>query len=81
MLRPDIYEDREATMSRFMGGLNRDIQDSLEMQHYLELEELLHKAILVEQPLKRRGSSKPMHGAANTRSNFHGEEKPSYSRH
>ena len=80
MLRADISEDREATMSRFMGGLNRDIQDRLEMQHYVELEELLHKAILVEQQLKRRGSSKPTYGtgAVSSRSNFHREEKPSY---
>ena len=32
MLRPDISKDREVTMSRFLGGLNRDIQDRLETQ-------------------------------------------------
>ncbi|XP_056854299.1 uncharacterized protein LOC130503756 [Raphanus sativus] len=65
MLRADIQEDREATMARFMGGLNRDIMDRLEVHHYVEMEELLHKAIMFEQQLKRRsykssyGASKP----------------------
>lgn len=54
MLRADIQEDREATMARFMGGLNRDIMDRLEVHHYVEMEELLHKAIIFEQQLKRR---------------------------
>lgn len=57
MIRADISEDREATMARFLGGLNRDIQDQIEMQHYVELEEMLDKAILVEQQLKRKNSS------------------------
>ncbi|XP_056855327.1 uncharacterized protein LOC130504721 [Raphanus sativus] len=65
MLRADIQEDQEATMARFMGGLNRDIMDRLEVHHYVEMEELLHKAIMFEQQLKRRsykssyGASKP----------------------
>lgn len=65
MLRADVQEDREATMARFMGGLNRDIMDRLEVHHYVEIEELLHKAIMFEQQLKRRsykssyGASKP----------------------
>lgn len=67
MLRTDIQEDREATMARFMGGLNRDIMDRLEVHHYVEMEELLHKAIMFEQQLKRRsykssyGASKPQY--------------------
>ncbi|KAG7583645.1 Integrase catalytic core [Arabidopsis suecica] len=69
MLRADIQEDEEATMSRFMGGLNRDIIDRVEVQHYVELEELLHKAIMFEKQLKRR-SSKPSFGSG----------KPNYQR-
>ena len=56
MLRACISEDREATMARFLGGLNREIQDSVEMQHYLEMEEMLDKTILVEQQVKRKGT-------------------------
>ncbi|CAE5980081.1 unnamed protein product [Arabidopsis arenosa] len=53
---------------RIMGGLNRDIIDRLEVQHYVELEELLHKAIMFEKQLKRRSS----------KSSF-GSGKPSFS--
>ncbi|XP_033139473.1 uncharacterized protein LOC117131451, partial [Brassica rapa] len=75
MLRASILEDREATMARFLGGLNREIQDNVEMQHYVEIEEMLHKAILVEQQLKRKGNSRS-YGS----SKFHHskEEKTSY---
>ncbi|CAL9238831.1 unnamed protein product [Arabidopsis halleri] len=74
MLRADISEDREATMSRFLGGLNRDIQDRLETQHYVELEEMLHKAILFEQQLKRKNNSRTSYGAGAATS------KPSYTK-
>ncbi|KAG7527866.1 Retrotransposon gag domain, partial [Arabidopsis suecica] len=74
MLRADISEDREATMSRFLGGLNRDIQDRLETQHYVELEEMLHKAILFEQQLKRKSNSRTSYGAGAATS------KPSYTK-
>jgi len=40
MFRADISEDREATLSRFLGGLNRDIQDRFETQYYVEIEEM-----------------------------------------
>lgn len=66
MIQADISEDREATMSRLLGGLSLDIQDRLEMHHYVDLEEILHKAILVEQQLKRKGSSRPSYGTVNT---------------
>ncbi|KAG7547992.1 Zinc finger CCHC-type [Arabidopsis suecica] len=74
MLRADISEDREATMSRFLGGLNRDIQDRLETQHYVELEEMLHKAILFEQQLKRKNNSRTSYGVGAATS------KPSYTK-
>ncbi|KAG7588690.1 Reverse transcriptase domain [Arabidopsis suecica] len=76
MLRADIQEDEEAKMSRFMGGLNRDIIDRVEVQHYVELEELLHKAIMFEKQLKRR-SSKPSFGSG--KPSF-GSGKPSYQK-
>lgn len=44
-------------MARFLGGLNRDVQDKLEMYHYMEIEEMLHKMILVERQLKMKGPS------------------------
>ncbi|KAL0434171.1 UNVERIFIED_CONTAM: hypothetical protein Slati_2751400 [Sesamum latifolium] len=47
-------EDNEATIARFLHGLNRDIANIVEMHHYVELEEMVHQAIKVEQQLKRR---------------------------
>ncbi|XP_010529071.1 PREDICTED: uncharacterized protein LOC104806048 [Tarenaya hassleriana] len=34
MIRADIEEDREATLQRFLGGLNQDIQDRVELGHF-----------------------------------------------
>lgn len=48
MIRANIDEDREATMARFIGSLNKEIADVVDLQHYVEIEELLHKAIKVE---------------------------------
>ena len=45
MMRLSMNEDREATMARFLGGLNREIANQLELQQYVELEEMLHVAI------------------------------------
>ncbi|KAL0416747.1 UNVERIFIED_CONTAM: Retrovirus-related Pol polyprotein from transposon.6 [Sesamum latifolium] len=55
MIRTNIIEDNETTMAHFLHGLNRDIADVVEMHHYVELEEMVHQAIKVEQQLKRRG--------------------------
>ncbi|CAA7047608.1 unnamed protein product [Microthlaspi erraticum] len=75
LLRANITEDREATMSRFLGGLNREIQDRVEMQHYDYLEEMLHKAVLVEQQLKRKGPSRSSYGADTHRPSYNRESK------
>lgn len=62
MIRANLEEDREATMARFLAGLNRDIADRVELQDYLELEEMVHMAEKVEKQLRRSRvapSSKP----------------------
>ncbi|RVW85784.1 Transposon Ty3-G Gag-Pol polyprotein [Vitis vinifera] len=38
MIRANVEEDREAIMARFLNGLNRDIANVVELQHYVELE-------------------------------------------
>ncbi|KAI9195068.1 hypothetical protein LWI28_011352 [Acer negundo] len=58
MIRADIEEDREATMARFLNGLNQDIANVVELQHYVELNDMVHMAIKVEQQLKRKGSTR-----------------------
>ena len=53
MIRDNVNEDEEVTMSRFFNGLNRDIINVMELQSYVDLEELEHLAIKVEEQLKR----------------------------
>ena len=55
MIRANVEEDREATMARFFSGLNRDIANVIELQHYVEIEDMMHMAMKVERQLKRKG--------------------------
>ncbi|XP_068491941.1 uncharacterized protein [Phaseolus vulgaris] len=55
MIRAGKNEENEANMARFLNGLNHDIRDVVELQEYVDMKELLHKANQVEQQLKRKG--------------------------
>uniref|UniRef100_A0A2N9FT55 CCHC-type domain-containing protein n=1 Tax=Fagus sylvatica TaxID=28930 RepID=A0A2N9FT55_FAGSY len=55
MIRAKVEEDREATMARFLSGLNRDTTNVIELQHYVEIEDMVHMAMKVERQLKRKG--------------------------
>ena len=57
MTRANIEEDRKATMARFLAGLNRHIQNVVELQHYVEFENMVHMAIKIENQFKRRDST------------------------
>jgi hypothetical protein len=54
MIRANVEEDREATMARFLHGLNREIAVVVEMQHYVEFTDMVHQAIKVEEQLNER---------------------------
>ena len=56
MIWANMEEDREATMVRFLNGLNRDIANVVELQYYVELEDMVHMAVKVERQLKRKGT-------------------------
>ena len=58
MIQAKIEEDEEVTMARFLNGLTNDIHDIVELQEFVEMDDLLHKAIQVEQQLKRKGVAK-----------------------
>jgi hypothetical protein len=58
MIRTNVEEDREATMARFLSGLNRDIANVIELQHYVEIEDMVHMAMKVERQLKRKGTAR-----------------------
>jgi hypothetical protein len=65
MIRANVNEDEEVTMSRFLNGLNRDIaihnleliKVFVELQSYVDLEDLVHLAIKVEGQLKMKGNT------------------------
>ena len=44
-------------MARFLAGLNREIANIVELQHYVESEDMVHMAMKVERQLKRRSGS------------------------
>jgi len=58
MIKANVNEDKEVTMSRFLNGLNRDIANVMGLQSYVEFEELVHLAIKVKGQLKRKGSTR-----------------------
>lgn len=70
MIRANIEEDPEATMARFIGGLNREIADIVDLQHYVEMEELLHKAIKIEKQLKSKKSRYGSSSSSTWKSNW-----------
>ncbi|KAL4333440.1 hypothetical protein GQ457_07G006470 [Hibiscus cannabinus] len=58
MIRANIDEDREATMARFLACLNPNIASVVELQHYVEIDDMVHMAMKVEKQLKRKGTSR-----------------------
>ena len=42
-------------MARFLTGMNTKIANEVELYHYMEMEELVHKAIQVENQFKTGG--------------------------
>jgi hypothetical protein len=57
IIRANVIEYREATMARFLNGLNRDIVNVVELQHCVELEDMIHMAMKVERQIKKRDST------------------------
>ncbi|KAL4369237.1 hypothetical protein GQ457_05G022300 [Hibiscus cannabinus] len=76
MMRANIVEDREATMARFLAGLNTEIANVVELQHYVELEDMVHVAIKIERQQRRKSvnrgntSSNPFSNSFSTPNNF-----------
>jgi len=53
MIRANVVENREVTMARFFNRLNRDIANVVELQHYVELEDVVCMAMKVERQLRK----------------------------
>ncbi|KAH9724609.1 Endonuclease [Citrus sinensis] len=66
MIRAKIEEEREATMARFLHRLNQDIASVVDLQHYVELEDMVHMAMKVERQLKKKGSTRTNLGSSSS---------------
>ena len=58
LVKANIKEEIEDKMACFLNGLNPDIRDVVELHEYVELDDLLHKVVWVEQQLKRKSAAK-----------------------
>jgi hypothetical protein len=60
MLRYNLVEGEEPAIARFLGGLNREIQDILAYKDYTNITRLFHLACKVERKVQgRRASTRP----------------------
>ncbi|KAL4379238.1 hypothetical protein GQ457_02G029870 [Hibiscus cannabinus] len=66
MIRANIDEDRETTMARFLAGLDPNIASVVELQHYMEIDDMVHMAMKVEKQLKKKGTSRT-YGSSTTK--------------
>ena len=55
MIRLELEEDVEVTMARFLVRMNTEIANEVELHHYMEIEDLVHKAIQVDKQFKTGG--------------------------
>ena len=58
MIQGNVIEDSEAMMARFLNGLNREIVNMVELQHYKEFKDMVHMATKVERQIRRRGNTR-----------------------
>jgi len=56
LLRVGLREKERTSIARFLGGLNMEVRDKVELLPYKELDELVQLCIRVEQQLKRKSS-------------------------
>ena len=54
MIQANIEEDRETTMAQFLQGLINEIANVVDLQHYVEVEDMIHMTKKIEKQLKRR---------------------------
>ncbi|KAH9698045.1 hypothetical protein KPL71_023856 [Citrus sinensis] len=66
MIQANIEEEREAIMARFLHGLNQDIANVVDLQHYVELEDMVHMAMKMERQLKKKGSTRTNLGSSSS---------------
>ncbi|XP_051139255.1 uncharacterized protein LOC127257034 [Andrographis paniculata] len=58
LMRADVRESQQATVSRILTGLNRDIVDKVGLYRFDDIDKLVEHAITIEKQLKRKGKQK-----------------------
>ena len=56
MIRANIIKDKEAMMARFLNGLTKEIANVVELQHDMELEDIVHMETKVERQIRKRAT-------------------------
>jgi len=51
IIRANILNDIKATITRFLNVLNREIINVVELQHYVELKNMIHMVTKIERQL------------------------------
>ena len=75
MIQANIEEEREATMARFLHGLNQDIANVVDLQHYVELEDMVHMA------MKKKGSTRTNLGSSSSWKSKWSKDEKAISKH
>lgn len=58
MIKTNISADEKAIITRFLNGLNKDIANVMELQHYMEIQDMVHLIVKVTKQLMRKGNAK-----------------------
>lgn len=58
MIKPNVYESPKSTMAQLLSGLNREITNVVELQHYLDLKEMVYMVMKIERQLKYKWVSR-----------------------
>jgi hypothetical protein len=66
MVRANTEEDKEVTMARFLGGLNKEIADTIELYKYDTFEEMLDVALKIEKQKLGKSTNKFQGNSSNT---------------
>jgi hypothetical protein len=66
LVMANIKEDEEVTMARFLGGLNKEIADTIEHYKYDTFEEILDMVMKIEKQKKGKSTNKFQGNSSNT---------------
>ncbi|RDX96289.1 hypothetical protein CR513_21074, partial [Mucuna pruriens] len=76
IIKVEVVKSQDTKMARFLHGLNRTIQDIVELHHYTSLATLVHQPTKVELQLKRHGKKSYPSSSSSWKGREKREEKP-----